>query len=197
MYRLRSRVDIDLASDQGLCVAARLRAARTDDEPEAHVWLRHPSADPLEMGIVASGSCSRDGPLEVEFDRIETDGGVPAVYDDTVDVFVPQMVNLDLLGGIDFKKGCYVGQEVVARTQNLGRIKRRMFRYQTTTRPVAGDEVFSEGRKAGVIVRAAGVEDVSVLAVVRLEFSDIRLSTGDEMPASLEPLPMPYDVPVE
>jgi folate-binding protein YgfZ len=54
--------------------------------------------------------------------------GLPQVYEATREAFVAQMLNLDLLDGISFTKGCYTGQEIIARTQHLGRIKRRLFR---------------------------------------------------------------------
>lgn len=63
--------------------------------------------------------------------------GVPNVFAPTVEAFVPQMVNLDLLGGISFTKGCYTGQEIVARTRYLGKLKRRMYRLRTG--PMEGD----------------------------------------------------------
>ena len=53
----------------------------------------------------------------------------------STEAFVPQMLNLDLLDGISFTKGCYTGQEIVARTQHLGRIKRRTFRYRLAAGP--------------------------------------------------------------
>ena len=55
------------------------------------------------------------------------DAGEPVVFAATSGEFVPQMLNLELLDGVSFDKGCYPGQEIVARTQYLGRIKRRMF----------------------------------------------------------------------
>lgn len=54
--------------------------------------------------------------------------GIPAITAATIEAFVPQMVNYELIGGISFKKGCYPGQEIVARTHYLGKIKRRMYR---------------------------------------------------------------------
>lgn len=71
--------------------------------------------------------------------------GIPAVYPETVDAFVPQMLNLDLLGGISFQKGCYTGQEIVARTHYLGKLKRRMYlaRVESPMPPKPGDPLFS------------------------------------------------------
>lgn len=62
-----------------------------------------------------------------EFDSYFIDAGVPWVSAATYEAFVPQMANMDLIGGISFRKGCYPGQEIVARTQYLGKVKRRMF----------------------------------------------------------------------
>ncbi|MDE3009584.1 MAG: folate-binding protein YgfZ [Pseudomonadota bacterium] len=69
--------------------------------------------------------------------------GDPEVLPQTIDAFVPQMLNLDTLDGISFKKGCYTGQEIVARTHFLGRVKRRMrrFGYRGAQPPAPGSQV--------------------------------------------------------
>ena len=86
--------------------------------------------------------------------------GLPLISTATQDQFVPQMVNFELIGGVDFKKGCYTGQEIVARTQYLGKLKRRLYLadLQSNNAPVAGDALFSAdlGEQAsGMIVNAA------------------------------------------
>lgn len=91
---------------------------------------------------------------------LEINEGIPVITIATQEQFLPQMINLDLLGGVSFKKGCYPGQEIVARTQHLGKLKRRMCLANiTTSDPVqAGDEVFSrdiEDQSCGKIVNAA------------------------------------------
>ncbi|MCP4491398.1 MAG: folate-binding protein YgfZ [Gammaproteobacteria bacterium] len=77
----------------------------------------------------------------------ESKAGIPVIYSQTTELFVPQMTNLGLLGGINFKKGCYPGQEIVARTQYLGNLKRRMFLAQidTDTCPEPGDDLVLQG----------------------------------------------------
>lgn len=62
------------------------------------------------------------------WERLDIEAGIANIYPATSDAFVPQMINLDRTDGVSFTKGCYVGQEIVARTQHLGRIKRRMYR---------------------------------------------------------------------
>ncbi len=97
--------------------------------------------------------------------------GVPCIWPATSEAFVPQMVNLDLLGGISFSKGCYVGQEIVARTQNLGRIKRRMFRFTCAAAGIEPGATVSAGDQAsGTVVDAVtAAGKTELLAVVRLE----------------------------
>lgn len=131
--------------------------------------------------------------------------GVPTVFEDTVEAFVPQMANLQLVGGVSFTKGCYTGQEVVARMQYLGKLKRRMYRARidTAERPAPGSEVYSpsseSGQGAGRIVDAApspdgGFEVLAVLQISCAEAGDVRL--GDAAGPPLALLPLPYAFPV-
>lgn len=73
----------------------------------------------------------------------ELKAGIPVIYPETSEQFVAQMSNLNLLGGVNFKKGCYPGQEIVARMQYLGTLKRRMFlaRIETDECPAPGDDI--------------------------------------------------------
>jgi folate-binding protein YgfZ len=85
------------------------------------------------------------------------DAGLPDVFDATQERFVPQMLNLDVLGGVHFGKGCYPGQEVVARSQYRGKLRRRMLRGSAEAAS-AGDDVFNEddaGAPIGTVVMAA------------------------------------------
>jgi len=105
---------------------------------------------------------------------LEIQAGIPEVTLKTQEAFVPQMLNLDLLGGINFKKGCYTGQEIVARTHYLGTVKRRthLGHINTLTQPNAGDDVLNMQHEAiGKVVRSAPspVNGYDVLAEIRLE----------------------------
>ncbi len=103
--------------------------------------------------------------------------GIPWIYSSTSEAFVPQMTNLQLLDGISFRKGCYVGQEVVARTQHLGKLKRRMYhaRINHGEQPLPGDDLFVDGigenQNTGKIVDACQSPDGGheVLAVILIE----------------------------
>jgi folate-binding protein YgfZ len=95
--------------------------------------------------------------------------GVPVVFPQTSDHFVPQMTNLDQLGGISFTKGCYTGQEIVARLHYLGNLKRRMFHCHTEAINVApGTDVYDAGgeQSVGEVVQSANTHAGSLLSVV-------------------------------
>jgi folate-binding protein YgfZ len=90
----------------------------------------------------------------------DINSGFPWIVAATADQFVPQMINWEVLSGINFKKGCYPGQEVVARTQYRGTLKRRMFLMEFPVACRAGDEIFTleePDQPIGVVVNAAAV----------------------------------------
>lgn len=97
------------------------------------------------------------------WDWLEIQAGIPDIELKTQEQFVPQMLNLDILNGINFKKGCYTGQEIVARTHYLGSVKRRTYLAEISSdiAPNAGDKVLDAskneagGNEVGQIVRVA------------------------------------------
>ncbi len=128
--------------------------------------------------------------------------GVPQVTAKTQEQFVPQMINFELLGGVNFKKGCYPGQEIVARSQYLGKLKRRAA-LVTIDHAVAqaGDEVFAvadPGQPCGMVVNAApngagGVDALVEMKLAALEAGDIRLGSAEGAPLAFRPMPYPLD----
>lgn len=127
-------------------------------------------------------------------------GGIAEISPATREEFVPQMINLDLLEGISFKKGCYIGQEIVARTHYLGSIKRRMFRLhvESAHRPKAGEPIFAAGepvQSAGMIVGSAATAErhYELLAVLGLDAAEKgSLHCFEPAGPILEMLPLPY-----
>jgi len=126
--------------------------------------------------------------------------GVPTIQPETRDAFVPQMVNYQAIGGVSFSKGCYTGQEVVARTQHLGKLKRRMYLalVDTDTVPVPGDKVFAphysgdQGAGRVVNVQAHPQGGYALLAVVRMESAEndtLHLASAQGPALQLAPLP--------
>jgi folate-binding protein YgfZ len=132
----------------------------------------------------------------------EIQAGLPNVYADTAEQFIPQMLNLQLIDGVNFRKGCYPGQEIVARTQYLGALKRRMYagRIAADTQPSPGDELFSAKDKtqaAGQIVDAqphpdGGYVALAVLQISATESGTLHLGASDGPAFSVEALPYPF-----
>ncbi len=135
------------------------------------------------------------------WDALLVHAGIPTLLPATFEAFTPQMVNMEVLHGVSFNKGCYPGQEVVARTQYLGKVKRRMFLAHVDSAATPGTHLFSGAvpdQDCGSIVNVAPAADGGhdCLAVVRLdawESGDIRL--GDRQGPLLTALPQPYTLP--
>jgi folate-binding protein YgfZ len=112
------------------------------------------------------------------WDYLEINAGIPDVTPATQEAFVPQMINLDALNGINFKKGCYTGQEIVARTHYLGKVKRRTLiaNINSTVAPQIGEKLTgADGAEAGQLVRVAATPTggFDVLAEVRLDSKEL------------------------
>ena len=134
----------------------------------------------------------------------EIHAGVPQISLPTQEQFVPQMVNFELLGGVNFKKGCYPGQEIVARSQYLGKLKRRTTLVTIAdAAAVAGGELYTVSdpeQPCGMLVNAApnGVGGIDALVEMKLgaiaEGSSAAgaVRYGSAQGAAVQFLPMPY-----
>ncbi|QJP11187.1 YgfZ/GcvT domain-containing protein [Pseudomonas multiresinivorans] len=125
--------------------------------------------------------------------------GVGQVFGATRELFIPQMINLQAVGGVSFKKGCYTGQEIVARMQYLGRLKRRLQRLKLdgAKLPEPGRELFSpvHSTSVGEVVLAARAADgVELLAVLQDDAAaDGNVRLGEDQPLRLLDLPYVLD----
>jgi folate-binding protein YgfZ len=127
--------------------------------------------------------------------------GVPRITTATQDQLVPQMANLELIGGVSFDKGCYTGQEIVARSQHLGKVKRRMFPANVAAEARPGNALYSEDlgpQASGTVVNAepspeGGWDLLAVVHAESRERSTVHLE-GPEGPV-LRFLPLPYAMP--
>jgi folate-binding protein YgfZ len=154
--------------------------------------------------IGANPPNARPGAPEIALDSwrwLEVQSGLPTIEAATVDQFVPQMLNYELLGGVDFKKGCYPGQEVVARSQYRGTVKRRMFLFDVNAEARAGQEVFHSSeaaQPAGMVVNAAPRPDAtgcSALVEIKLSaLSEGSVLLGSPDGPAMTRAPMPYEV---
>ncbi|NDP47705.1 MAG: folate-binding protein YgfZ [Sulfuriferula multivorans] len=152
-------------------------------ERAADVWVSlHSSATPVGAPV---------------WDWVRLNAGIPMIVSATQEQFVPQMVNLEVIGGVNFQKGCYPGQEIVARSQYLGKIKRRMFLAHVNAEAAPGDSLYSadfEGQTTGTVVNAAPAPSggFDVLVVSQVESANtqtLHLKAADGPALSLKPLP--------
>lgn len=139
------------------------------------------------------------------WDWLDIQAGLPTVLPQTVEAFVPQMANLDLVGGISLTKGCYPGQEIVARMHYLGRLKQRMYRAHVAGAhlPQPGDSIYAplaRGQSVGTVVVAhasadGGFEMLVVIQITAVETEPHALHWFSEDGPLLAILPLPYSLP--
>lgn len=130
---------------------------------------------------------------------LEVVSGVATLSQPVVEVFVPQMLNLESVGGVNFKKGCYPGQEVVARSQFRGTLKRRAYVVQGDAAMASGQEVFHDSdpsQPCGTVVEAAPNPEAGWSAIVSMQTSAaesgrLHLAAADGPALNLLPLPYP------
>ena len=221
MFVLRAKCRLSDASEElalwGVVGASAM--ARLDDalpwqrrQHGGQTVVRMPDAEGQVRALVAvtmaDASSMADAPaLDPDAWRwLDVRSGVVTIEAATVDRFVPQMVNFELVGGVDFKKGCYPGQEVVARSEYRGTTKRRTFLFECDALPEPGEDVFaSTGEGAAceavgiVATAAAGPErsNASALIEVRLAALGSELRLGSASGPQLRQVDLPYRVVVE
>ncbi|NJD35038.1 MAG: folate-binding protein YgfZ [Betaproteobacteria bacterium] len=138
----------------------------------------------------------------VAWQWLEIAAGQPRVLAATQEAFVPQMLNMELpaVAGVSFSKGCYPGQEIVARTQYLGKVKRRTYRARLGAAPSPGTHVYAPetgDQHCGAIVSAApspagGFECLGCVQSVAVEAGEVHV--GSVSGERLEFLPLPYEI---
>ncbi|WJW76742.1 folate-binding protein YgfZ [Thiohalobacter sp. IOR34] len=188
---------VDEVVSQQLCTVLRI--------PGIHP--RYEIYGPLdELKRLWDGLNVRFAPVgEPAWGLLNVAAGLPVIYPQTSEAFVPQMVNLHLVGGVSFKKGCYPGQEVVARMQYLGKLKRRMYLawVDAEQAPQPGDELYTPDngeQSAGKIVEARPHPDGGylLLAVIQISGADagqIHLDSPEGPRLEFRDLPYPFSEP--
>ena len=137
------------------------------------------------------------------WELLNIQAGIPVVFAETSEAFIPQMTNMELINGVSFKKGCYTGQEIVARMHYLGKLKKRMYHIgiNTDKKPLPGDNLFAKDSKGGsgtgTIVSAQKIteNDYEALAVIQItdaENQPLRLYDADG--PKVEILELPYSL---
>jgi folate-binding protein YgfZ len=223
-FVLRSKVKISDAGNDSVCFglagsqAAALLQKHFGSLPQAALGVAQAKTATLirlsseRFEIIAPGPeapgiwnalCEEAKPVgSACWDWLTIRAGIPVITAATQENFVPQMANLDLIGAISFNKGCYPGQEIVARTQHLGLLKRRMYlahvESPSSTRP--GDEIFNretEDQACGTIVNTApapggGHDLLAIIQISSARYGEVHWQTPDG--PVLQLLPLPYCV---
>jgi folate-binding protein YgfZ len=183
-------------------------AWQLSNSPE-RVWVRLPDALATDGAAtpryLAAGGPSPDAPAldPAVWAGLEVQSGVARVVAATTEQFVPQMVNLELVGGVSFQKGCYPGQEIVARSQYRGTLKRRAYVVEAAADLAPGQELFHSAdadQPAGMVVLAGRTVDGSAVGLVELKMATLdsgTLHAGSIGGPLLRPATLPYAFPAE
>ncbi|MGD8265807.1 MAG: folate-binding protein [Chromatiales bacterium] len=169
----------------------------SENEESRYILVGNNSA--LDTRISGFGDAAESAELN-DWLLADIRAGLPIVFEQTVEAFVPQMANMHLVNGVSFTKGCYTGQEVVARMQYLGSLKRRMYHVAIEGDcPAPGTDLFAPGSKsaqgAGKVVLAARTPEGNCEALIITEIAsadegNVRLV--DESGPLLRFLELPY-----
>ena len=214
MYVLRSKAKLSDASADfslygltGTALAANgvdagALPGRASTVGAAHVVSLYPSDGvPRALWIAPAAS---PAPLGAELDPAiwewsEVRSGIVTLTSPVVEAFVPQMINYESVGGVNFKKGCYPGQEIVARSQFRGTLKRRTYLVQADDAVAAGQEVFAGNDPAqpvGTVAQAAPAPGGGWAALISIQIAAIdagglHARAIDGPALTVEPLPYP------
>jgi folate-binding protein YgfZ len=178
----------DSVARNGELLAVRLSDGRSE------LWAPRAQAEQLHAQLAAQLTAA---PLN-SWLLAQVRAGIGQVFGATREAFIPQMINLQALGGVSFKKGCYTGQEIVARMQYLGKLKRRLHRLSLSgdVLPDIATPIFSpiHASSVGDVVLAAHTDDgIELLAVLQEDaLNDGRLHLGSLEGGALQRLELPY-----
>lgn len=180
-----------------------------DDDPRTNATvLRLPDVQrqwrALWLGRDASAGAALHANASLSaWQHLQVASGLPMIEAATADQFVPQMINYELIDGVNFQKGCYPGQEVVARSQYRSTAKRRMFLFAVPTPAQAGQEIFHSTdaeQPVGMVVNAAELPQGHNLLLAEVKLSALGTGTlhlASATGARLEARTLPYDVPYD
>ncbi|MET0336459.1 MAG: folate-binding protein YgfZ [Caulobacter sp.] len=175
LYRLRAKVDI--AADE-----APVLAAFDVDPAPGEGWVRDPRRP--DLGWRGYGVAAETDATEADYDAFRLSRGVPGPADWAGEKTYPIEANFDLLAGIDFKKGCFVGQETTSRMKRRGQIKNRMLPITFDGPPPAyGAEVLAGTLRAGEVLSGVDGRAMALVRLDRIEGADL---TVDGRPVTVE-----------
>lgn len=171
--------------------------AKADFGAESVVQLYPADGTPRQLWVAPMGTARPQGETMAldTWQWSEARSGVATVSQPVFEAFVPQMLNYESVGGVNFKKGCYPGQEVVARSQFRGTLKRRAFVVHSPGTLQAGQEVYipvDPSQPVGTVVQAASAPGGGMDAIVSLQLAALESGPLLAAEAVLQLLPLPY-----
>ena len=176
--------------------------AAVNRDPERY-WVLGTTEALAERGLADDLPQAQAVEFERDWRLADIRAGLPQIYLSTRETFVAQMLNLDLLDGISFSKGCYTGQEIIARTQHLGRIKRRLYRLQLPPGEwrIGQPLRLADGRSGRLVEVVRSGDAFEALAVLTAAASNAAVdgNAGDDESAAgastaAVELPLPYEL---
>jgi folate-binding protein YgfZ len=212
MFVMRAKARLSDASDEfalyglagdaikKIAGSAQPAWARADFDAYTVVNLYPADQTPRQLCVAPAAAPAPAGPVLAPELWLwsEVRSGVATITAPVVEAFVPQMLNYESVGGVNFKKGCYPGQEVVARSQFRGTLKRRAFVAHADVAMAAGDEVFGaddDSQPVATVVQAAPAPSGGFDAIVSAQLSAMERGTMHLKTANgptLQILPLPY-----
>ncbi|MEO5661126.1 MAG: folate-binding protein [Polaromonas sp.] len=177
--------------------------AKADFDAANLVFLYAGAGQPRALWCAPAGSPAPPGDLidPALWQWLEVQSGIAMITQPIFEAFVPQMLNYESVGGVNFKKGCYPGQEIVARSQFRGTLKRRAYLVHASAEPNVGQEVFlapEADQPCGLVAAAAANPAGGFDAIVSMQTSAAadaaqgQLTLGSATGAALTLLPLPY-----
>ncbi|MBF5005919.1 CAF17-like 4Fe-4S cluster assembly/insertion protein YgfZ [Diaphorobacter caeni] len=210
MFVLRAKAKLSDATNDFTIYGLAGNAAPANAAPwtvstqgDASVVQLYPAdGQPRALQVAPAGSSAPQGqPLSLELWSLsEVRSGVATLTQPVFEAFVPQMVNYESVGGVNFKKGCYPGQEIVARSQFRGTLKRRTYLAHVDASELAiGTEVFNAGdaeQPVGTVVQVASSPNGGLDALVSLQIASAQepLHAGSVSGPALQLQPLPYEL---
>ncbi len=193
---------VDPAAEPGRRTEVAVAGADASASTPASVVTLHPADGvPRALWIAPDTTTPKPAGAVLElglWQWAEVRSGIVTLTTPVLDAFVPQMVNYESVGGVNFKKGCYPGQEIVARSQFRGTLKRRTYLVNADAPIAAGQEVFAGGdgeQPVGTVAQAAAAPNGSWSGLVSMQIAALdtgRLHAGAADGPALEVEPLPY-----
>lgn len=194
--KIRTTLGIEIAPPMSIQAGEHFHLLTLGNE-RFELLIEQAHAEAIIQRLTEAGCVAADAAI---WRLAEIRAGIAWITQPTQEAFVAQMANLDLTGAVSFNKGCYTGQEIIARTQYLGKLKRRMYRARLSAETVsAGQAVFSaemQGQASGQIILCAPIStgQWEVLVIAQMSSLEHGLHLASPEGPILEILNLPYEI---